>query len=77
MSKSVPLTLRLPDDLHAALVERARLDARSLNGEIIFLLREALFPVVEADAFQHTRQAVSRVPRYAAPGPSAQRRRPK
>ena len=77
MPKSVPLTVRLPEDLHAALVERAKLDARSLNGEIIFLLREGLFPVVDADAFQHTRQTVSRMPRYTFPRPTVQRRRSK
>ncbi|WP_131745850.1 Arc family DNA-binding protein [Frankia sp. Cppng1_Ct_nod] len=36
------LNVRLPDDLHARLVEAAKEDTRSLNSEIIHLLREAL-----------------------------------
>ncbi len=35
-------TLRLPDDLHDALKAAAVEDARSLNGEILWLLRQAL-----------------------------------
>ena len=77
MANSIPLTVRLPEDVHAALVERAELDARSLNGEIIFLLRESLFPVVNADAHRHSRQVVSSMPRYNLPRPTAQRRKPK
>ena len=49
----------------------------SLNGEIVFLLQQGLFPVVDADAFQHTRQAVSGMPRYTVPRPTVQRRRSK
>ena len=36
------VNLRLPDDLHALLVEAAKTDDRSLNSEIIHLLRQAL-----------------------------------
>jgi predicted HicB family RNase H-like nuclease len=36
------ITLRLPDDLHALVVAAADQDERSLNGEIIWLLRQAL-----------------------------------
>lgn len=36
------ISLRLPDDLHALVVEAAQQDTRSLNGEIIHLLRLAL-----------------------------------
>jgi hypothetical protein len=36
------LNLRLPDDLHAALKAAADEDQRSLNGEILWLLRAAL-----------------------------------
>jgi hypothetical protein len=44
---------------------------------MIFLLREALFPVVDADSFQYARQAVSRMPSYPFPRSTAQRRRSK
>jgi len=36
------INVRLPDDLHAQLVQAAQEDTRSLNGEIIHLLRLAL-----------------------------------
>jgi predicted HicB family RNase H-like nuclease len=36
------VNLRLPDDLHALLVAAAKDDTRSLNSEIIHLLRRAL-----------------------------------
>lgn len=38
----VRLLVRLPDDLHAELVNVADEDTRSLNNEILVLLREAL-----------------------------------
>ena len=69
MPKTVPLTLRLPQDLHSALVERAKLDARSLNGQIIFLLREALFPMVDADAYRHSRSTLREMPKHTLPRP--------
>ena len=75
--KAIPLTVRLPEDLHAALVERAQLDARSLNGEIAFLLREALFPAVDADAYGHTRLGVRSMPQHTLSPPVAQQRRRK
>ena len=40
MSKNI--TLRLPDDIHAEVVEAAEGEYRSLNQMIIVLLREAL-----------------------------------
>jgi hypothetical protein len=36
------LTLRLPDDLHAELVEWARQEERSMHSLILYLLRQAL-----------------------------------
>jgi hypothetical protein len=74
MPKGIPLTVRLPEDLHAALVERAQLDARSLNGEIVFLLRESLFPLADADAYRHTRTGLRDTPKYTLPRPTARRR---
>jgi hypothetical protein len=42
MAEAVRMLLRLPPDLHAVLVERARLNERSLHGQIVYLLRRAL-----------------------------------
>jgi hypothetical protein len=36
------LTIRIPGDLHTKLSEAAKTDTRSLNAEIIVLLKEAL-----------------------------------
>jgi hypothetical protein len=36
------VNLRLPDDLHAALAKAAQVDERSLNSEVIWLLRRSL-----------------------------------
>ena len=36
------LNLRLPDDLHAEVAAAAEQDERSINGEIIWLLKAAL-----------------------------------
>lgn len=36
------ITLRLPAELHAEIEELAKSDLRSLNAEIIILLREAV-----------------------------------
>lgn len=36
------LTIRIPEELHQALVEAAKQDSRSLNAEILVLLRAAL-----------------------------------
>lgn len=41
-AKRKAFLLRLPPDLHAALRSWAAQDLRSLNGQIEFLLREAL-----------------------------------
>jgi hypothetical protein len=38
----VRLILRLPGDVHAALVAWAKDEERSLNAQIIYLLREAI-----------------------------------
>ena len=36
------LNVRLPDDLHAALVTAAKADRRSLNAEVVVMIEEAL-----------------------------------
>ena len=41
---TVPLMVRLPADLHAALVHRADDEERSMNAQLIVILRAALKP---------------------------------
>ena len=65
-------TIRLPDDLDQALRERAKVDARSMNREIEYLLRQALFPSVDADAYRHARQTLSSM---TLPRPTSRRSR--
>ncbi|HEX5497551.1 MAG TPA: Arc family DNA-binding protein [Mycobacteriales bacterium] len=36
------ITVRIPDDLHARIVTAAQADRRSLNGEILWLVEQAL-----------------------------------
>ena len=38
----VKLTIRIPPDVHEQLVSAAAADERSLNGEILWLLRKAI-----------------------------------
>ena len=40
--REVRYSLRLPPDLHGALVEMARREERSLNQQLIYLLRQAV-----------------------------------
>ena len=42
MNDEKKVTIRIPNELHQELVKLAELDTRSLNGEIIALLREAI-----------------------------------
>ena len=42
MDEEVRLTIRLPADLHRRLTELARREHRSLNGEMIALLEQAI-----------------------------------
>ncbi|MFG3289292.1 Arc family DNA-binding protein [Streptomyces sp. NPDC048179] len=44
MDEEKRITLRLPADLHERIVERARIDRRSLNSEIVHLLEVAIGP---------------------------------
>ena len=40
--RTMRFSLRLPADLHAELEALAEQDTRSLNGEIVYLLRQAV-----------------------------------
>ncbi len=40
--KDIRITFRLPEDVHDAVQKLASQDVRSLNGELLVLLREAL-----------------------------------
>lgn len=42
MNQAIRLLLRLPPDLHAALVALAEREGRSLNAQIVYLLKKAL-----------------------------------
>ncbi len=42
------ITLRLPEDVHAAIADLAKQDVRSLNAEILVLLREAVAARLQA-----------------------------
>ena len=50
------ITLRLPAELHGRLGLVAKRDDRSLNSEIVHLLRQAIDPLVDADAYAGERQ---------------------
>ena len=38
----VKLSIRLPADMHATLTEQAKREERSLNGQIVYLLRQTI-----------------------------------
>lgn len=42
MSKEKKLTIRIPEELHEKLTHLAQKDTRSLNAELIVLLKEAV-----------------------------------
>jgi hypothetical protein len=42
MNDEKKVTIRIPDELHQELVKLSEQDTRSLNGEIIALLREVI-----------------------------------
>lgn len=42
MNEEKKITIRIPPDLHEHLARLAEQDTRSLNGEIVALLREAI-----------------------------------
>ena len=61
--REVRYALRMPPDLHAALVDMARREDRSLNQQLIHMLREG---VRRADRRRQRQQAG----RYDAPAPA-------
>lgn len=42
VAEIIRVLLRLPSDLHTALAEWAQDEERSLNGQIVYLLRQAV-----------------------------------
>jgi hypothetical protein len=64
-AREIRITLRLPADLHASLRHLAQRDDRSLNREIVALLRAAIPP----DAATQ-RKLLSSLPRYTYPRPT-------
>jgi hypothetical protein len=42
MANLIRTFIRIPEDLHAILKQRAEDESRSLNGQIIYLLRRAI-----------------------------------
>jgi hypothetical protein len=48
-------TLRLPDELHSALVQAAKQDKRSLHAEILWLLERGVDDLDDARALEEAR----------------------
>jgi hypothetical protein len=67
------VTLRLPEDLATLLREQAAAARRSLNKQIVFLLEQATFSSVDADAYSQTRRTLAGLPRYSLPRPYTRR----
>ena len=42
MNEAKKITIRLPEEVHTRLADLAKADTRSLNAEIVVLLREAI-----------------------------------
>jgi hypothetical protein len=47
--QAVRITLRLPEDLYAALQARAQEEERTVNGQIIWYIRRGLNPAASGD----------------------------
>jgi len=75
MTDETRVTLRLPADLADFVRERAAAEHRSLNSEIVHLLRQAQSPAVDADAFRESRRSLGAMPRYTLPRPFGRRPR--
>jgi hypothetical protein len=70
MPAETRITVRLPADIAQALRDRASAEDRSLNREIVFLLRQALFPAIDADAYRNSRRTLSAMPRLTIGRPT-------
>jgi hypothetical protein len=75
MEDEARVTLRLPADLAEFLRQRAAAEHRSLNSEIVHLLRQVQSPSVDADAYRDTRSTLGSLPRYTLPRPFGRRPR--
>lgn len=53
MNQSSAYSVRLPDDLRAALTQAAREDQRTMHGQMLYLLRRALEQRHAANAQSH------------------------
>jgi hypothetical protein len=73
MTNETRITLRLPAELAEFLRERASVEHRSLNSEIVHLLQQAQSPAVDADAFRDSRRTLGSMPRYTLPRPFGRR----
>ena len=75
MNEETRVTFRMPNDLAAFLRERAASNHRSLNSEMVHLMRQVQFPDVEADAYRGSRGTLGAMPRYTLPRPFGRRPR--
>lgn len=50
MNTETKTTLRLPQGVHARLKERAKVNHRSTNGELVAILEQAMFAKAKEDA---------------------------
>jgi hypothetical protein len=75
MPEETRVTLRMPTDLADFLRERSAATHRSLNSEIVHLLRQVQFPDIDADAYRGTRGTLGAMPRYTLPRPFGRRPR--
>ena len=75
MDEETRVTFRMPNDLAAFLRERAAANHRSLNSEMVHLMRQVQFPDVDADAYRGSRGTLGAMSRYTLPRPFGRRPR--
>ena len=69
------ITVRFPSPLIATLKTFLPEDDRSLNSEMVHLMRQVQFPDVDADAYRGSRGTLGAMPRYTLPRPFGRRPR--